>query len=76
MLHSSIASSTLEKLLKKGWPIGFISKMRGGMADYQVHILMLERYSKDWFKNPVRITESVGSPRRWYRNRKKKFCVA
>ena len=75
LLHSSIPSPTVRKLLEMGCPIGFISKMRNAQHDYQIHEIMLKKYPDDWFKKPVRISESAGSPRKFYRAQKKKLGV-
>jgi hypothetical protein len=73
LLHSSVPSHTVKKLLEIGCPVGFLSKMRNAQHDYQVHKLMLEKYPNDWFKKPVRISENAGSPRKFFRTQKKKF---
>lgn len=73
LLHSSIPSCTVRELLEIGCPIGFVSKMRNALNDYQVHRLLLDKYPNDWFKKPVRISENAGSPRTFFRTQKKKF---
>lgn len=73
LLHSSVPSNTVRKLLEIGCPIGFVSKMRNAQHDYQVHNLMLEKYPNGWFKKPVRISENAGSPRTFFRSQKKKL---
>lgn len=72
LLHSSVPSNTARELMEIGCPTGFVSKMRNAQHDYQVHVLMLDKYPNDWFKKPVRISENVGSPRTFFRSQKKK----
>jgi hypothetical protein len=73
LLHSSIPSHTVREMLEIGCPIGFVSKMRNALHDYQVHRLMIVKYPTDWFKKPVRISENASSPRKFFRTQKKKF---
>ena len=46
LLHSSVPPYTVRELLEIGCPIGFVSKMRNALNDYQVHRLMLDKYPK------------------------------
>ena len=62
---------TLSERYSRDWLHEILSRVR----EYQVHRYMIERYFDDWIREPVRISETVGSPRNTYRGLRKRKGV-